>query len=121
MGTGARYGVAEAFPVLPATFPTTTLAVNLVGAFALGLLLEYLLRRDLVEGWVRPAVGIGLLGAFTTFSTFAVEVAALLRDGDAALAVGYVGASVVGGIGACLGGLALAGWRRGPVPDEGES
>lgn len=121
LGTAARYGLAEAFPVASSTFPTTTLAVNVAGAFALGLLLELLLRSDRIVGWERPLVGIGLLGAFTTFSTFALEVAELLRDGKALVATGYVLATLVGGIAACTAGLALGGWRRGPVPDEGES
>ncbi len=121
IGTAARYGLAEAFPIAAATFPTTTLLVNLVGAFALGLLLEHLLRVDRVDGWARVAVGIGVLGSFTTFSTFAVETAGLLRDGAGLLAAGYVAASVAGGIASCVAGLRLAGWRHGPIPDEGES
>ena len=121
LGAAARYGVAESFPVASSTFPATTLAVNLTGAFALGLLLEHLLRRGRAHGWIRLLVGIGVLGSFTTFSTFAVEVAGLLRDGEATIAGGYVAASVAGGIAACFAGLAVGGWRRGPVPDEGES
>lgn len=120
-GSAGRYGLAQAFPVASATFPTTTLAVNLVGAFGLGLLLEHLLRHGRAEGWIRLVVGIGMLGSFTTFSTFTVEVAGLLRDGEATLAGGYVATSVAGGLVACLAGLTAGGWRRGPVPDEGES
>lgn len=119
IGTAARHGIAEAFPVAPATFPTATLAINLAGAFALGVLLELLVRRGRPSGWARLLVGVGALGAFTTFSTFTVEVAELLRDGDAGLAGGYLGASLAGGLVACLAGLSVAGWRRGLVPDEG--
>lgn len=126
VGAVARYGVADLFPVAPATFPTTTLAINLVGALALGALLEYLVRPrptgDWRHGsWPRILLGIGLLGSFTTFSTFTVEIAELIRDHRPLLAVGYAGASAVGGIAACFAGLVIAGWRRAPVPDEGES
>ncbi len=126
IGAASRYGLAQAFPVALETFPTTTLTVNVVGAFALGLLLEHLLRSGKVDGWARLLVGIGALGSFTTFSTFAVEVAQLLRDGATLLALGYVAASVAGGIAACITGLAIGSigresWRRRPVPDEGES
>lgn len=121
LGSAGRYGLARALPVASTTFPTTTLLVNLVGAFGLGLLLEHLLRRGQADGWIRLVVGIGLLGAFTTFSTLTVEVAGLLRDGEAGLATAYVSASVAGGLVACVAGLMAGGWRRGPVPDEGES
>jgi len=121
IGTAARYGLAEAFPVAGADFPATTLFINLAGAFALGLLLELLVRRGRPDAWARLFLGIGALGAFTTFSTFTVEVAGLLRDDEAALAGAYLGASLVGGLLACLAGLTLAGWRAGRIPDEGES
>jgi len=121
LGSAGRYGLGRAFPVPSTSFPTTTLVVNLVGAFGLGLLLEHLLRHGQAEGWIRLALGIGALGAFTTFSTLTVEVAGLLRDGETGLAVAYLCASVTGGLVACLAGLTAGGWRRGPVPDEGES
>lgn len=131
LGAAARYGIADTFAVARATFPTTTLTINLAGALALGVLLESLVRwrgRDgAVEAdqhrgdWLRIFVGVGLIGSFTTFSTFSLEIAGLIRDDRPLLAAAYATTSVVGGIVACLAGLAVAGWRRTPVPEEGES
>ncbi len=136
-GASARYGISRAFPVTAGHFPTTTLAINLSGAFLLGALLELLLRRGTPDHWLRMLVGIGVLGAFTTFSTLAVETALLARDHHAATAIAYVSASLLGGIVAVVLGLGVAGWRSGPLfpqdgrqvfregrealPDEGES
>ena len=121
IGALARYGLGRAFPVAAGTFPTTTFAINVAGAFVLAFLLETLLRRRTPDHWLRLLVGVGVLGAFTTFSTMATELALLWRDGDRALAGAYAGASLVAGVVAVLAGLTLAGFRHGPVPDEDES
>jgi CrcB protein len=121
-GALARYGLSRAFPVSAGHFPTTTLAINLSGAFMLGLLLEALLRRGRPDHWLRMLGGVGVLGAFTTFSTLANETALLGRDGHTATAVAYDAVSLVGGVAAVVLGLVVAGWRyRPPLPDEGES
>jgi fluoride exporter len=121
VGAIARYGISEAFPVTPGRFPSTTLAINVAGAFCLGVLLEWLVRHRTIDHWARFAVGVGVLGAFTTFSTFATEIVVLARDGHGAVAAAYAVTSVVAGIVAVLAGLAVAGWRSAPVPSEGES
>ena len=122
VGAPARYGLSRAFPVVTGRFPVTTLAINLTGAFLLAALLETLVRKRVPDHWLRMLVGIGVLGAFTTFSTLADETAVLLRDGHDATALEYVVASLVGGVVAVLSGLVAAGWRyRPPLPDEGES
>ena len=121
-GATARYGLTKAFPVDPGHFPATTLAINLAGAFLLGALLETLLRRGLPDHWSRMLVGVGVLGAFTTFSTLTDEIALLVRAGDTGTAAAYLSASLAGGLAAVVLGLVAAGWRgRPPVPDEGES
>jgi CrcB protein len=122
LGALARYGLTRAFPVGAGTFPTTTFVVNVSGAFVLTVLLEWLARRGTPEHWLRLLIGVGVLGAFTTFSTFAAELALLWRDHERTTAVGYAVASVVAGVLAVLLGLVVTGWRRAtPLPDEGES
>jgi CrcB protein len=122
LGALARYGLLRAFPVGAGTFPTTTFLVNVSGAFILTVLLEWLARRGTPDHWLRLLIGIGVLGAFTTMSTFATELALLWRDHERTTAVEYALASVVAGVLAVLLGLVVTGWRRAtPLPDEGES
>jgi CrcB protein len=121
IGALGRYGLARAFPVAAGTFPTPTLIINVAGAFLLAGVLETLARRGDPDHWLRLLLGIGVLGAFTTFSTFATELALLWRGGDELVAVEYAVVSVVGGSVAVLLGLRAAGWRDDPVPEAGES
>ncbi len=108
VGSALRYAAALALPT-PGGWPLGTLAVNVVGAFLLGLLLEAVARRGPETRRLqrlRLTLGTGVLGGFTTYSSFALEVDQLLRDGAAALAVGYLGASLVLGTLAALAGVA---------------
>jgi CrcB protein len=104
-GTYARWRLALAAPVAPQAFPTTTFLVNVAGAALLG----YLVGRVPVTGArseaVRLALGTGVLGGFTTFSTYAVEVAHRLPH-HGGTAVGYALASVAAGVVAAVVGLA---------------
>jgi CrcB protein len=110
VGTAARYSVGQI--VRPwGAFPAATFCVNVVGAFALGVLLEALGRRgpDIgVPQRLRLLVGVGLLGGFTTYSTLAGDIDLLLRDGYASVAVGYAVASVVVGFVASTVGIWVA-------------
>jgi len=104
-GALARYKVGVA--VGTRSFPWATLGINLIGSFLLGVLLKVAVDRGWPDTTTLP-LGVGFLGAFTTFSTFSVEAQTMLRTdqvGDAAL---YVGASVVGGILAAALGYAAA-------------
>jgi CrcB protein len=89
------------------SFPWATLGINLLGSFLLGLLLEVAHDRDWPDTTTLP-LGIGFLGAFTTFSTFSVETQTMLRDGRTTAAASYVAASVIGGIAAAALGYATA-------------
>lgn len=92
-----------------------TLAVNVAGAFALGLLLEALARRDppTRRGHVlRLGGGTGFLGGFTTFSALAIQVERSVADGVPGVGVAYGLGSVVLGLAACAAGVGLAAWRH---------
>ena len=106
-GCLARYGVTATVPVPLGG----TLLVNLVGAFAIGLLLESLARGG-DRPVLRLGLGTGFMGAFTTYSTFAVEIDLLVRDGAAVAALGHAAAGLVGGVLAVFAGVALAGAVR---------
>jgi CrcB protein len=86
--------------------PLGTFAVNVVGSFLLGLLMEVGLTTDLVDPNVRTVLAVGLMGGFTTYSSFNYETLELLRRGSVALGWLNVGATVA----ACLiaGALGVA-------------
>ena len=119
VGTGLRLACDLAFPHADGEFPVETLVVNLVGAFALGWLVGGLWTRPTTPFWLKAGLGSGLLGSFTTLSAVMASLLLLTAGGEAALAVGYLLASVVGGL-----GLAAAGLRIGsliahrPMPTE---
>lgn len=115
VGAPLRYRLSQTLPHEPGALPAATLLANLMGAFALGLLLAALLRRGPDTGRrrdLRLALGTGLLGAFTTFSSLALEVELLRRGGRVGLALGYGLGSVLLGVGAAAAGVALAGVGR---------
>jgi CrcB protein len=92
-------------------FPIGTLVVNVVGALALGYLLEALTRRGretVRRRKIRIGIGTGVLGGFTTYSALALQTQQLFGDGLGWLALLYVVLTLAGGTAACLGGIALA-------------
>ncbi|MGY1731403.1 fluoride efflux transporter CrcB [Geodermatophilus sp. SYSU D01045] len=112
LGALARWGVAEALPSPAAGWPWATLLVNLTGCLLMGVLLG-LLTTGPEPPWVRPLLAVGVLGGYTTYSAFAVEVALLTDAGRVLLAAAYVLASVLGGVLATAAGL-VAVRRRTP-------
>ena len=80
------------------TFPSGTLIVNLVGCFLAGLLFYLMFDRYLVNQTIRTVILIGLLGGFTTFSSFGLQTFTLLREGEMGLALLNIAASNVGGL-----------------------
>ncbi|SFP65589.1 CrcB protein [Geodermatophilus dictyosporus] len=106
LGALARWGVAEVLP-RDDGWPWATLLVNLSGCLLMGVLLGVLAGRETEPAWARPLLGVGVLGGYTTYSAFAVEVADLTDAGTAARAAGYVLVSVVGGVLAVAAGARL--------------
>ena len=115
LGTAAREALSLLIPATGA-FPVSIFLINITGAFALGFLLEYLLRAGPDEGRrrrLRLLVGTGFMGGYTTYSTLAVGVADALAGGEAALGILYGIVSVIVGIAAGFAGIALgAGTHR---------
>jgi CrcB protein len=109
LGAGARWGVSELVPAAGG-FPWPTLLVNVSGSLLLGVLMVLVVDVYETHHLVRPFLGVGVLGGFTTFSTYALETRDLLALGEYLLAAAYLVGSVV----ACLlaVGLALTATRR---------
>ena len=111
LGTCGRALQEGAFPPSPGGWPWATFGANLAGALLLGLLLEALARTGPDTGWRRRArltVGTGLLGGYTTYSTFAVEVSQLSREAPYLLGAAYAVTSVLLGLAAAAAGFAIA-------------
>lgn len=104
VGALARYGVSAAFARFGVImFPWSTLAVNVAGGLAMGLLAA---RLGPAQEALRLFLGVGVLGGFTTFSAFSLETVRLM-SANFGLAAAYVAASVVLSVGACWAGLFL--------------
>jgi len=107
LGAVARYGLGGWVQGFVSTsFPLGTLAVNVIGSFLLGLSF-YLMESLAVSAETRAMVTIGILGAFTTFSTFSYEAVVLLEGGEWTRGGIYVGGSLVLGLVGVVGGLTL--------------
>jgi CrcB protein len=108
VGAVARYGlggwIAERLPV---SFPWDTLVVNVTGSFVLGLLFVLTTERFAVSPAFRAALTIGLVGAYTTFSTFSLETFRLVEDGAWWLAAANVMSSIVFALAAVAAGVAV--------------
>ena len=110
LGANARYVLAQAIGTAVATrFPLGTFVVNITGSFLLGLL-GAIVAAKLTPGSesVRLALGVGFLGAYTTFSTFELETHALVEDGSWVLATSNMALSLAVGFVAVRLGVVLA-------------
>ncbi|KQR87694.1 fluoride efflux transporter CrcB [Sphingomonas sp. Leaf343] len=108
LGSGARHLTGRAtLAAFGPGFPAGTLTVNIVGGLAMGLLAGVLSRTGGNEPW-RLLLGVGVLGGFTTFSSFSLDVVTMIERGQPGIAIGYLLLSVIGSIGALVAGLSIA-------------
>lgn len=104
LGAGARFGLGQwATARFASAFPFATLAINLLGCFAMGALAAWLARGGSDES-LRLLLGVGLLGGFTTFSAFSLDWWDLMNRGATGAALVYVAATVFGALAAFVMG-----------------
>jgi CrcB protein len=108
LGSLGRWALGELVPEPHGGFPWATFLENVSGSFALGLLVVFLLDVWPPSRYLRPFLGVGVLGGFTTFSTYALDTRALLADGRAGLAGVYLFGTLLAALIAVWLGLAVA-------------
>ena len=108
LGALARYGLDGWISRrAPSSFPWGTFAINVTGSFLLGLAFVLMTERFRPDPWLRSAITIGFLGAYTTFSTFSLETYRLVEDGALGLAAANVVGSIAAGLTAVYAGVVL--------------
>jgi fluoride exporter len=109
VGTGARYALTSwSREVLGASFPYGTLAVNVIGSFLLGMIMYIGLKTDLLSPTLRMTLGTGVMGGFTTYSTFNYETVQFFQDRAVRLGLINILGTFFGCFIAGLLGLAMA-------------
>ncbi len=107
VGAALRFQLARLLPVSAGGLPWPTFAANVAGGLAMGVLAAWALRQGDAGEPMRLLLGVGLLGGFTTFSAFSLEMAMMFERGQTMLALSYALASVVLALIAVFAGLAL--------------
>lgn len=117
LGASARYGLSLLWPAHPGGFPWTTFWVNVAGCFVIGLFMVVITDIWAAHRLVRPFFGTGVLGGFTTFSTYAADIQRLIDEGHPRTALNYLAATLLAALAAVwlaatTARLAHAGRRR---------
>lgn len=112
IGALLRYQLGRWWPTASPGFPWTTLLINVTGSLLLGVLIVVLTERRPAHRWLRPFIGTGILGGFTTFSTWCTDIVVLLHDGRPAFAALYLVGTLAGALSAGAVGISLG--RRFP-------
>jgi CrcB protein len=107
LGTVARYLLDSTFTTTSGHFPTTTLAINLSGSLAIGILVPVAAMLTPSLPLARPFLVVGLLGGWTTYSTLAVDAVLLGKGDHLALSAAYLAATLIGGVGLVALGAAM--------------
>ena len=106
-GAAARHGVSLAAPTAPGGLPWSTLIVNTSGCLAIGVVMVLIVESRHAHRLVRPFLGVGVLGGYTTFSTYTVEAQVLIAVGRPGVALGYLAGTAVAAVVAVQVGVVL--------------
>ncbi|MCX4911067.1 fluoride efflux transporter CrcB [Streptomyces sp. NBC_00878] len=110
LGASARYGASLLWPTYTGGFPWTTFSVNVAGCFVIGVFMVMITDVWAAHPLLRPFFGTGVLGGFTTFSTYAVDIQRLVDTGHPRTGLAYLAASLVAALAAVW--LAVTAVRR---------
>lgn len=116
LGALARYGLATAWPPRPGGFPWATFAVNVSGCLLIGVLMVLIVEVWSAHRLLRPFLGVGLLGGYTTFSAYTVEIQQLVADGAARTALAYLAGTLLAALVAVYAGMTVARLATGARP-----
>lgn len=116
IGACARYGASLIWPAGTGQFPWTTLVVNAIGCAVIGVFMVVISEVWAAHRLVRPFFGTGVLGGFTTFSTYAVDVERLVDTGHPRMGVAYLGLTLLAALAAVWSAVwatrRLLAWRQ---------
>jgi CrcB protein len=123
VGSLARYGLGLAFPPGRTGFPWATFGINVVGSLLIGVLMVLVVEIWDAHPLIRPFLGVGILGGFTTFSTYVVDVQRLVDARAAGTALAYLAGTLVAALAAVYVGLtvtrtALGRWAGRPTTER---
>lgn len=107
IGACGRYAASLLWPTAPDAFPWTTLAVNVTGCAVMGIFMALISEVWSAHRLLRPFVGTGILGGYTTFSTYAADIQHLVDSGHAATALAYLALTVLAALGSTWTAAAL--------------
>lgn len=110
IGALARYGLATAWPHLPGDFPWATFVTNVSGCFLIGVLMVLITEVFTPHHLVRPFLGVGVLGGYTTFSTYAGDVEQLVAGGSPRVGLVYLAGTLLTALAAVSAARALTRW-----------
>jgi CrcB protein len=107
LGAEARYGLSVLMPHEPGQWPMATWLINVSGCFLIGVLMFSIIELTSPHRLVRPFLGVGVLGGYTTFSTAMVDVQQMVLAGREGAALGYMLATLVAAVSAVFAGVSL--------------
>ncbi|AJC53077.1 camphor resistance protein CrcB [Streptomyces sp. 769] len=106
LGAAARYGASLTWPTVPGAFPWTTLVINVLGCAVIGVFMVVITDLWTAPRLVRPFFGTGVLGGFTTFSTYVVDIRVLVGQHRAGAALAYLALTALSALAAVWLGAA---------------
>ncbi|WUI03458.1 CrcB family protein [Spirillospora sp. NBC_00431] len=107
LGALARYGLSDAFPYDPDAFPWVVFWINVSGCLLIGVLMVLITETRRAHHLVRPFLGVGVLGGYTTFSTYAVDIRRAVDGGAPRVGLAYLALTLVAALAAVVAGTRL--------------